>query len=488
MPWTLKGLLDTASVDATLDRDAEVRGIAHDSRTVAAGDLFCCIPGHVVDGHDFAPAAARAGAAALLVERQLDLDVPQAVVGHVRTVIGPLAGAFYGDPSRDLTVAGVTGTNGKTTVTYLLESIATVGGRRPGVIGTVSRRFAGVEEPAPRNTPEAPDVQALLRRMADAGVEVVAMEATSDGLEQGRLRGTRFATAGFTNLTQDHLNTHGTMEAYFAAKALLFDLTYTDRAVINIDDPYGRQLAARIRGELDVVTYGEGADISASDVVLDPDGSRAVLHTPWGDASISTSLVGRYNVSNCMCALGLAVQSGFSLPDAVAGIEALRIVPGRLENVDAGQPFLALVDYAHTPDALEHALRACRELAGRSSGRVLVVFGCGGDRDRAKRPLMGEAATSIADVTFITSDNPRTEDPQTIIGEIVVGAERGGGTFRTIVDRRDGIAQALADARDGDIVLVAGKGHEQGQTFGDRTIPFDDREVVREVLESLCRS
>jgi UDP-N-acetylmuramoyl-L-alanyl-D-glutamate--2,6-diaminopimelate ligase len=488
MPWTLKGLLESASVDAVPDRDAEVTGIAHDSRVVRAGDLFCCIPGQVVDGHDFAAAAVRAGASALLVERRLELDVPQAVVERVRTVIGPLSDAVYDHPSRSLALVGVTGTNGKTTVTYLLEQVAATAGRRPGVIGTVSRRFAGVEEPAPRNTPEAPDVQALLRRMAEAGIDVVAMEATSDGLEQGRLRGTRFATAGFTNLTQDHLNTHGTMEAYFAAKALLFDREYTDRAVINIDDPYGRQLVSRTRGELDVVTYGDGADITASDVSLRPDGSRAVLHTPWGDAPIETALVGRYNVSNCMCALGLAVQSGFSVEEAVSGIESLRLVPGRLENVDAGQPFLALVDYAHTPDALEHALRACRELADRSSARVLVVFGCGGDRDRAKRPLMGEAATGVADLTFITSDNPRTEDPQRIVDEIVVGARRGGGAFHAVIDRREAIAQALAEARDGDIVLVAGKGHEQGQTFADRTIPFDDRDVVREVLESLCRS
>ena len=488
MPWTLKGLLDAASLDATLDRDAEIGGIAHDSRAVAAGDLFCCIPGQVADGHDYAAAAVGAGAAALLVEHRLDVDVPQAVVGHVRTVIGPLADAFYGHPSRDLTVAGVTGTNGKTTVTYLLESIATAAGHRAGVIGTVSRRFAGVEEAAPRNTPEAPDVQALLRRMADAGVGFVAMEATSDGLEQGRLRGTRFAAAGFTNLTQDHLNTHGTMEAYFAAKMLLFDRTYTDRAVINTDDAYGRRLVAHVRDELDVVTYGEDADITATDVVLGSDGSRTTLRTPWGDIALETTLVGRYNVSNCMCALGLAVHSGFDLDVVARGIAALERVPGRLENVDAGQPFLALVDYAHTPDALENALRACRELAGRSNGRVLVVFGCGGDRDRAKRPLMGAAATSIADVTFVTSDNPRSEDPQAIVDEVALGAERGGGAYRTIVDRREAIAQALTEARDGDIVLVAGKGHEQGQTFADRTVPFDDREVVREVLESLCRS
>ncbi len=487
-PRTLKGLLESALVDAVLDRDVEVGGLAHNHGAVARGDLFCCVPGLVVDGHDFAPEAAAAGAAALLVERRVDVDLPQAVVERVRPVLGPLADAFYRHPSRDLTIAAVTGTNGKTTITYLLESIATVAGRRPGVIGTVSRRFGGVQEPAPRNTPEAPDVQALLRRMANAGVDVVAMEATSDGLEQGRLRGTRFATAGFTNLTQDHLNTHGTMDAYFAAKSSLFDREYTDHAVINVDDQCGRELAARVGDELDVVTYGESGRITAIDVSLGSDGSRATLRTPWGDADIETTLVGRYNVSNCMCAVGLAVQSGFTLDQAVAGIAALRNVPGRLENVDAGQPFLALVDYAHTPDALEHALLACRELATRTHGRVIVVFGCGGDRDRAKRPLMGEAATLLADLSFVTSDNPRTEDPQTIVDEVVAGAERGGGAYQAVVDRREAIAEALSAARDGDIVLVAGKGHEQGQQFADRTIPFDDRTVVRELLESLCRS
>jgi UDP-N-acetylmuramoyl-L-alanyl-D-glutamate--2,6-diaminopimelate ligase len=487
-PRTLAGLLSSALVDAALDENPEVSGLSYDHRTLVSGDLFCCIPGKVVDGHDFGAAAAGAGAAALLVERRLDVDIPQAVVERVRPVLGPLSDAFYGHPSGELTIAGVTGTNGKTTVTYLLESIAATAGRRPGVIGTVSRRYGSIEEAAPRNTPEAPDVQALLRRMADAGVDVVAMEATSDGLEQGRLRGTRFATAGFTNLTQDHLNTHGTMDAYFAAKSLLFDRAYTDRAVINVDDAHGRQLASRVRESLDVVTYGDGGDISVSDVRLSSDGSLATMQTPWGAVAISTTLVGRYNVTNCMCALGLAAHCGFSLGQIVEGIEALRIVPGRLENVDAGQPFLALVDYAHTPDALEHALRACRELADRARGRVLVVFGCGGDRDRSKRPLMGEAATSIADLSFVTSDNPRTEDPQAILDEVVVGAARGGGAYRAVVDRREAIALALSEARDGDIVLVAGKGHEQGQQFADRTIPFDDREVVRELLESLCRS
>jgi UDP-N-acetylmuramoyl-L-alanyl-D-glutamate--2,6-diaminopimelate ligase len=485
MAWTLQGLLRAAGIDADLDSDGEVGGIAYDSRSVVPGDLFCCFPGERVDGHDFAADAVAAGAAALLVERPVHAGVPEARVGRVRDVLGPLADAFYDHPSAELVLAGVTGTNGKTTVTYLLESIAAAAGTSAGVIGTVSRRFGGHEEPAPRNTPEAPDVQQLLRRMRDAGVGFVAMEATSDGLEQGRLRGTRFAAVGFTNLTQDHLNTHGTMDAYFEAKALLFERAYGDRAVINIDDPYGRKLYVRTGSVLETVTYGTDGDIRAADVSLGADGSRATLCTPWGNVDVATPLVGRYNVSNCMCALGLAVLSGFDLAQAVEGMRALGSVPGRLENVDAGQPFLALVDYAHTPDALENALRACRELA---TGRVLVVFGCGGDRDTAKRPLMGEAATRLADLTFITSDNPRSEDPSRIVGEVAAGADRGPGPYHAVVDRREAIAAALREAREGDVVLIAGKGHEQGQQFADRTIPFDDRDVVREELESLCRS
>ena len=479
MAWTLLGLLRAAGVDAEISGDAEVTGLAYDSRNVGAGDLFCCIPGLVTDGHDHADQAVARGATALLVERTLRTPVPQARVDAVRTVLGPLSDAFYGRPSETLAVAAVTGTNGKTTVTYLLESIARAAGRTPGVVGTVSRRFAGIEEPAPRSTPEAIDVQSLLRRMLDAGVDLVALEATSDGLAQGRLRGTRFVTAGFTNLTQDHLDTHKTMDAYFEAKALLFDRAYTQRAVINLDDPYGRLLSERARGQLDVQTYGTDADVRCENVKLTSDGSRATIHTPSGSFDMRTHLVGRYNISNCMCATGIALHCDIDLSAIAAGIEGLRDVPGRLERVDAGQPFLVVVDYAHTPDALESVLRTCRELA---SGSVICVFGCGGDRDRTKRPLMGEISTRWADLSLVTSDNPRSEDPARIIADIEVGAERGGGRYRTFVDRRQAIAAALVDAKTGDVVLIAGKGHEQGQQFADRAIPFDDRLVARELL------
>jgi UDP-N-acetylmuramoyl-L-alanyl-D-glutamate--2,6-diaminopimelate ligase len=423
--------------------------------------------------------AARGGAA-LLVERPLAVSLPQARVPSVREAMPPLAACFFGHPSKEMSVAAVTGTNGKTTVTYLLESIAAAAGREPGVIGTVSRRFGGREAKASRSTPEAVDLHRLLREMRDSGVDLAVIEATSDGLAQGRLRSTRIATAGFTNLTQDHLNTHGTMEAYFEAKAALFDPAYTSQAVLNLADPYGLRLYERIAPSVDVIGYGtEEADITCLSADLDVSGSRARIRTPAGTIDIETPLVGRYNLFNCMCALGMALQLGIAASDVVEGVHRLSSVTGRLERVDAGQPFLALVDYAHTPDALEQALLACREL---TEGRVIVVFGCGGDRDRSKRPLMGEAAARGADLAVVTSDNPRSEDPMKIIAGIEEGARRAGGDYVVIADRREAIAAALGHAGAGDVVLVAGKGHEQGQELADRIVPFEDRLVVQELL------
>ena len=386
--------------EAELQGDADVSGLAYDDRTVRAGDLFFCVPGLVVDGHDFAAAAVERGAAALVVERFLDIDVPQARVAAVRPAMGEVAARFFGKPSEQMTVAGVTGTNGKTTITYLLESIARAAGTEPGVIGTISRRYKGTELPAPRTTPEAVDVQRLLREMADGGVDFVAMEAASDGLVAGRLIGTHFVSAGFTNLTQDHLNTHGSMEAYFEAKALLFDGTYTRKAVINTGDAWGKKLRRRIT--FDVLTYGHDQTDIVFAAAMSDFGLHGELRTPAGSVHLDASLVGRRNVE---CASGLALHSGFGLHEIAEGIRTMRVVPGRLEAIDAGQSFHALVDYAHTPDALDYAARTCREL---TKGKLIVVFGCGGDRDAGKRPLMGEAATRIADLTIITSDNPRS--------------------------------------------------------------------------------
>ncbi len=487
MQWTLRALVGAAGVEAEVRGDAEVTGLAYDPSTTGRGDLFCCIPGARADGHAFAGAVTAAGAAALLVERWLDVQAPQAKVDRVRDAMGSLAAAYHGHPSRDLTVAAVTGTNGKTTVTYLVESIGETAGLETGVIGTVTRRYKGSSEKAARNTPEAIDLQALLARMRDVDVRLVALEATSDGLAQGRLLATEMATAGFTNLTQDHLNTHGSMEAYFEAKAMLFREDYTSRAVINVADVHGRRLAGSVGPGIDVLTYGtDDADIRCESADLRISGTNARVRTPSGVLDLETSLVGRYNIENSLCAIGMALHLGIGPDVIVEGVKRLHNVAGRLESVDAGQSFLALVDYAHTPDALEQALRACREL---TPGKLIVVFGCGGDRDSGKRPLMGEAATRYADLSVITSDNPRTEDPSRIIEDIEVGAARGTGRYTIIPDRREAIRTALGEANRGDVVVVAGKGHEQGQELGDRTIPFDDREVVRELLGELaCRS
>jgi UDP-N-acetylmuramoyl-L-alanyl-D-glutamate--2,6-diaminopimelate ligase len=485
--WTLRALVRASGLPEETHEDVEISGLSYDPREVERGDLFCCIRGERADGHDFAAVVVERGASALVVEQALSIDVAQVRVPNVRDAMPPLATTFFGHPSAEMAVAAVTGTNGKTTVSYLLESIAKTAGRLPGVIGTVSRRYAGMEQKASRSTPESIDLQRLLRAMRGEAVDVVVIEATSDGLVQGRLRGTHMATAGFTNLTQDHLITHGTMEDYFEAKALLFDPSFTLRAVINIGDQYGRRLYDRVRESLDVLTYGDDdADIACVSAELTRNGSRARIRTPDGNVDIRTPLVGRYNIDNCMCAYGMAVQMEMDPDDVLEGIARLTHVTGRLEPVDAGQTFLALVDYAHTPDALEQALRACREL---SSGRVIVVFGCGGDRDRTKRPLMGEAATRLADFAVVTSDNPRTEDPMQIVADIEPGARRGGGDFAVIPDRRQAIAAALGMSAAGDVVLVAGKGHEQGQELADRTIPFDDRQVVAELLAgAACRS
>lgn len=454
-----------------------VSGLRLLAQEVAPGDLFFCVPGRRADGHDFAGEAVARGAVALAVERPLDLEVPQLVVPSVRAAMGPVAAAFHGEPSRSLALVGVTGTNGKTTVTYLLESIFRTAGRTSGLIGTTGVRIADEPTPFPRTTPEAPDLQLLLATMVERGVDAAAMEVSSHGLEQHRVDGTRFACAIFTNLTQDHLDHHGTMEAYFAAKALLFSERFTDAAVVNVDDAYGAALLGRVAA---TTTYGieTDADLRATDVVTTGDGSTFAAD----GRAFRTALRGRFNVDNCLAAYAAARVLGIDADVAVAGIAALRGVPGRVETVEAGQPFLVLVDYAHTPDGIANVLRAARPLA---TGRVLIVFGCGGDRDRAKRPRMGEAATRDADLAVVTSDNPRSEDPLAIIADIEPGAAAGGGAYVVEPDRRAAIRLACAEARPGDVVVIAGKGHETGQEFADRTIPFDDRDVAAEELRAL---
>jgi UDP-N-acetylmuramoyl-L-alanyl-D-glutamate--2,6-diaminopimelate ligase len=480
--------VERALVDVVSSLDAsELRGdatvgvtdVVSRSDDVAPGALFCCVPGDRVDGHAFALDARERGARALLVERWLDVDLPQVRVPSVRGAMGPVASGVFGKPSEHLTMVGVTGTNGKTTTTYLLESVFRAAGMVPGVIGTTGARVDGEGVPFAHTTPEAPDLHRLLARMVDAGVGTVAMEVSSHGLEQHRVDGVRYACAVFTNLTQDHLDYHGTMESYFSTKARLFQPDLCDRAVINGDDEHGRRLARGVR--VPTTTFGveAEADVRALGVVASTEGIEFVVD----GLSVRSRLRGRFNVSNCVAAFATARVLGIDDAATVRGIGEMSGVPGRMETVQEGQPFLVMIDYAHTPDSVENVLRATSPLA--SGGRLIIVLGCGGDRDRAKRPLMGRAATSLADLSVITSDNPRSEDPLAIIGDIEPGAAEGGGEYEIEPDRRAAIRLAVREAGPGDVVVIAGKGHESGQQFADRTIPFDDRVVAAEELREL---
>ena len=464
------------------DPGVTLAGMTYRSSEVGPGWLFFCVPGERQDGHLFAGEAAAAGAGAVVVERWVDVapSVVQVRVPSVRRAMGPAAAAFYGRPADRLLLVGVTGTNGKTTTTYLLEQIFERAGMRPGVIGTTGVRIAGRPVAHDRTTPEAPDLHRLLAEMEAGGVEAVAMEVSSHGLHQHRVGGARYRCAVFTNLSQDHLDYHGTLEDYFRAKAMLFTPEMADRAAVNHDSPEGRRL---VRDDVPTLTYGTGpgADLRATDIDVRADG----VAFRAGGVEVRSPLRGAFNVHNCLAALAASRQVGIEAAAAAAGIADLPGVPGRLEPVDAGQPFQVLVDYAHTPDSVENVLLAARPLARPGGARVIVVLGCGGDRDRAKRPLMGEAATRLADLAVITSDNPRSEDPLAIIREIEPGAARGGGRYEIEPDRRAAIRRAVEAARRGDVVVIAGKGHETGQEFADRTVPFDDRVVAREELEAL---
>jgi len=467
------------------DGETAVADVVLDTRRVTDGALFCCVPGSRVDGHDLAGAALKAGAAALCVERPLRLDAPQLLVDSVRAALAPLADAFFDSPSRRMDLVGVTGTNGKTTTTYMLEAIFRAAGLVPGLIGTIEVRVGDTRLPVVHTTPEAPDLQRLLAGMADSGVRAAAMEVSSHGLALGRVDATRFRAAIFTNLTQDHLDFHRDLEDYFQAKRRLFTPAFTALGVVNLDDPYGRRLAGEAAG-IDLVTTGASseADWRASRVEGALDGTTFLLEGPAGSRRVRLRVAGHFNVANALGALAAAAALGIDLDTAIAGVESLAGVPGRFERVDAGQPFTVLVDYAHTPDSLDNVLRAARAL---TDGRVVAVFGCGGDRDRAKRPLMGEIAAKLADFTVVTSDNPRSEPPAAIVAQILEGVRRSAGPerYHAEVDRRAAIRLALGLARPGDAVIIAGKGHEQGQEFADgHKVPFDDRVVAAEELRA----
>jgi UDP-N-acetylmuramoyl-L-alanyl-D-glutamate--2,6-diaminopimelate ligase len=456
--------------------DVEITALAYDNRRVEPATLFFCVPGFTRDGHDFAPDAVARGAAALVVERPLGLGVPEVVVEDVRAAMAQAAARFHGDPSRRLQVVGVTGTNGKTTTAFLVREVLEAAGIRTGLLGTVKSVIGGREETVERTTPEAIDLQATLARMRAGGDAAAAIEVSSHALELRRADGVHYAAAVFTNLTQDHLDFHPDMESYFQAKRRLFTDLSPGTAVINVDDPYGRRLAEELPRAVTYAISNE-ADWRVTDLRTGFAGSDFVLWTPEAEAAIHIPLPGRFNVLNAVAALATARSLGVALEDGVRALSDAGRVPGRFEPVDAGQEFAVLVDYAHTPDSLENVLRAARDLA---EGRVICVFGAGGDRDRGKRPLMGEIAARLADRAIVTSDNPRSEDPEAIIDAIVAGAER---PVEREPDRRAAIADAVAAARPGDVVVIAGKGHEQGQEFADgRKEPFDDVAVAREAL------
>ena len=459
--------------------DVVVTGCTHDSRAVRPGDLYAALPGARAHGADFLPAAVSAGAAAVLTDpagaaAAAAYDLPVLVAPQPRQVLGEVAAEVYGDPAAGMLVIGVTGTNGKTTTAFLLEAGLQAAGHRTGLIGTVLARIGEQVLPSVRTTPEATDLQALLALMRERGTSAVAMEVSSHALALGRVDGLVFDTAVFTNLSQDHLDFHGSMADYFAVKAQLFTPERARRGVVCVDDRAGRRLVASATVPLQ--TYGEDADWQSHEVDLRPDGSSLRLVGPGVDLRTSVRLPGGFNVANALGALAALGASGVDVHDAARGIAALPGVPGRMERVDEGQPFLAVVDYAHTPEAVSTLLDTVRAV---TRGRVVLVLGCGGDRDRAKRPLMGAAAVAGADLAVLTSDNPRSEDPEAILREM----DASGAVIEP--DRRAAIGYAVAQARPGDAVVVAGRGHETGQEVAGVMTPFDDRVVLREALQAV---
>jgi UDP-N-acetylmuramoyl-L-alanyl-D-glutamate--2,6-diaminopimelate ligase len=475
------------------DADVEIANLAYDSRKAGPGTLFFCVVGEKRDGHEFAAQVVEGGAAALVVERELDVAVPQVVVPSARAAMAPFAAAFWGDPTAELKVIGVTGTNGKTTTAYLAREILGAAGIQTGLMGTVKQVVGGVEEPVERTTPEAIDLQETFRRMIDGGDRAVAMEVSSHALVLHRADAVHFDVAVFTNLTQDHLDFHETMEEYFEAKRMLFEADPGVR-IVNVDDPYGRRLA----DEFECLTFsaeGAEADFRATDVEFDATGASFTVlmgrklkedlsfRPINGEVRLRSGMPGHFNVANALGAFAAAQALGVDAEAAAAGLAAAARVPGRFELIDEGQGFAVLVDYAHTPDSIENVLRAARRL---TAGKLISVFGAGGDRDKAKRPLMGRAAGVLSDLAIVTSDNPRSEDPEAIVAEVAAGAGEGDAELLVEVDRHAAIALALGRAKPGDTVVIAGKGHEQGQEFeGGRKVPFDDRTVAREELRKL---
>lgn len=479
----------------------EVTGVEYDSRRVEPGSLFVAMQGGSTDGNNYISKAIEAGAVAVITDSAAAFDetarnFPQtalAEVVHGRTALALAAANFFSHPERALALSGVTGTNGKTTTAFLLDAMLNHAGRKTVLIGTIEYHVAGVVQESPHTTPESRDLLALFRDGADAGATEAVMEVSSHALEQGRVHGLGFDTAIFTNLTRDHLDFHGTMARYFAAKRKLFDgslLRAPRVAVLNIDDPYGAELALTAReSSSEIFSYGIGTgEFRADEVKMAAGGMRFTLQTPAGSAEVQTRLTGRVNVYNLLAASGAAFARGLSLDMIASGIAFLKSVPGRFETVDAGQSFTVVVDYAHTDDALRNLTGLAREFAKGTSARVITLFGCGGDRDRTKRPLMGKAAGEGSDLVFLTSDNPRSEEPEAILADVVPGLDATGTKYILEADRACAIRMALEEARAGDIVLLAGKGHEKTQTVKTGTIPFDDVAVALNALRMLQRA
>ncbi len=496
MSWTLREMLEKlpeAQWISQSNMNPTIQTLAHDSRKAGPGTLFVCVPGATVDGHSFAAQAVERGAVAVLAEHEVgDIGaVPVLLTSDVRKAMEKLAPWFYGNPSSKLRMIGVTGTNGKTTTTHIIRSILNQAGRPCGIIGTLHTLIGDQVIPVKNTTPDVLDLQATLSEMVAAGMQYVAMEVSSHALALGRVTGCEYDAAVFTNLTQDHLDFHQTLDNYRDAKALLFrrldepnPLKSNKVAIANIDDPVGRFMLEHTKARS--LGYGieNAAAVRAMEVEVRPEFSRFRVTGDWGEFMVKSKLTGLFNVYNMLAAISVAVAEGIGRQDIQAALEEFDRVPGRFEKVEIDQPFTVIVDYAHTPDGLENVLRTAKQFV---QGRLIAVFGCGGDRDRTKRPIMGELAVRYADHVIVTSDNPRSEEPEFIIRQIMEGIQSPESRSRTetITDRRTAIACALGMGRSGDVILIAGKGHENYQILADRTIHFDDREVVRELAGGL---
>ncbi|WP_318504900.1 UDP-N-acetylmuramoyl-L-alanyl-D-glutamate--2,6-diaminopimelate ligase [Bacillus sp. T3] len=483
----LHSLLESLHPLAPFDfEDVEITSIENDNRKVQPGCLFICVKGYTVDGHQFAPSAVSNGAVAVIAERELDLDVPVIVVKNTIRAMAVLADQFYGHPTKKLHLIGITGTNGKTTTSHLIEKILADAGKKTGLIGTMYTKIGDVVEETKNTTPESLTLQKTFKRMVDAGVEAAVMEVSSHALDMGRVHGCDYNTAVFTNLTQDHLDYHHTMEEYKRAKGLLFsqlgntfDVKTPKFAILNVDDEaslgYEKSTAAHI------LTYGIDfeADLRATNIRMNASGTSFELKTPIGIEKVTMKLIGKFNIYNVLASIASGLVYGIPLSQIIASIEEVQGVSGRMELVDEGQSYAVIVDYAHTPDSLENVLKTIQQFAEK---RIFVVVGCGGDRDKTKRPLMAQIAVKYGTDPIFTSDNPRSEDPNAILNDMEAGV-LSKADYRVIVDRKEAITFAIDSANRDDIILIAGKGHETYQIIGEQILSFDDRIVAKEAIK-----